>query len=76
MPGMMSGAEMTELEDASGAEAEKLFLEQMITHHKGAVEMAKSELRDGENRDATQLAQKIIATQESEITSMTELMGS
>ena len=76
MPGMMSNAEMAALEDASGADAEKLFLEQMITHHLGAVEMAKSELRDGENRDATQLAQTIIASQESEIASMTELLGS
>jgi len=75
MPGMMSDDEMTALEDASGAAAEKLFLEQMITHHLGAVEMAKGELRDGENGDATQLAQTIIATQESEIGSMTELLG-
>lgn len=73
--GMMSEADLSELEDATGAEADRLFLTQMVAHHRGAVAMSKMVLRAGENRDVSALAQKIIATQESEIVSMTELLA-
>ena len=42
--GMMSDEDMAALESASGAEAAPLFLEQMIAHHQGAIEMAETEL--------------------------------
>jgi len=45
----MSDADMAALEDATGAEAEDLFLEQMVAHHRGAIAMAKTELRAGED---------------------------
>jgi uncharacterized protein (DUF305 family) len=38
--------------------------------------MAHSELGDGQNPDAKRLAQEIVTTQQSEITTMTELRGS
>ena len=38
--GMMSDGDMAALEAADGAEAARLFLEQMIVHHEGAIEMA------------------------------------
>jgi uncharacterized protein (DUF305 family) len=49
MPGMMSDAQMQQLTDASGAEFDRLFLEMMIMHHQGAIEMADTELVDGSN---------------------------
>lgn len=75
MPGLMSNEDMTRLEDAPGEEASRLFLEQMIQHHRSAVDMATMELEVGRNEDAKKLAEQIIATQESEITTMTELLG-
>jgi uncharacterized protein (DUF305 family) len=39
--GMMSEEDLDALKAANGAEATKLFLEGMIEHHQGAVEMAK-----------------------------------
>src|SRR3954453_19026180 len=39
MQGMMSGADMTALQNARGVEASKLFLTQMIAHHEGAITM-------------------------------------
>lgn len=74
-PGMMSDADMTELEDASGMAAQRLYLTQMVAHHQGAIEMSKLELRAGENAEATSLASRIITTQRSEITTMTELLA-
>ena len=76
MPGMMSDEDMASLEDASGEQASQLFLEQMIEHHRGAIEMAEGELDGGRNEDAKELAQQIIDAQESEITAMTQLLGS
>ena len=74
-PGMMSEADMSKLAEASGTDATGLFLEQMIAHHRGAVEMAQAEFSAGENPDAKQLAEEIIKTQESEIITMSELLA-
>lgn len=41
MPGMLSAEEMARLEQAKGAEFDRLFLEGMIRHHGGAVTMVK-----------------------------------
>ncbi|MDR2998130.1 MAG: DUF305 domain-containing protein [Microbacterium sp.] len=68
--GMMSADDMAALEAAAGADAGKLFLEQMIVHHEGAVDMAKDEVENGKNPDATALAQKIIDAQTDEIAEM------
>lgn len=76
MPGMMDEDQMASLADASGPDAVEMFLENMVVHHRGAIEAAKTELSEGENADAKQLAQRIITAQESEIASMTELLGS
>ena len=42
--GMMSEADMAALQNASGPEAGRLFLEQMIEHHEGAITMAQQEI--------------------------------
>ena len=41
MPGMLTPDEMKQLEDAKGAEFDRLFLEGMIKHHGGALTMVK-----------------------------------
>ena len=76
MGGMMSEEDMTMLEDASGAEFDQMFLEMMIEHHRGAISMAETEVTDGENPDAIDMAENIITTQESEIEQMEQLLGS
>ncbi|MCA1694355.1 MAG: DUF305 domain-containing protein, partial [Actinobacteria bacterium] len=74
-PGMMSGGEMQQLGQATGAAFDRMFLQMMISHHKGAVMMAKGELNSGQNLDARQLAQRIIDAQQREITEMRTLLG-
>jgi uncharacterized protein (DUF305 family) len=41
MPGMLSEEQMKELDAARGKDFDKLFLTDMIQHHKGAVQMVK-----------------------------------
>jgi uncharacterized protein (DUF305 family) len=41
MPGMLTPAQLQQLEDASGPEFDRLFLIFMIQHHRGAVAMVK-----------------------------------
>lgn len=75
MNGMMSEADMTALKEAAGADAGKLFLQQMIQHHQGAIDMAQTEVKDGKNPESVGLAQKIIQDQSDEIAIMQELLS-
>ncbi|HXH59396.1 DUF305 domain-containing protein [Iamia sp.] len=74
--GMMSEDEMAELEAAEGAEFDEMFLTMMITHHEGAVEMAETEIDEGQSSDAITLAEEIVESQEAEIEEMNGLLES
>lgn len=76
MAGMMDDDQMAELEGASGAEFDRLFLTMMTEHHDGAVEMAKVEQTDGKYEEAVTLAEDIEQQQTAEITQMQDLLGS
>ena len=71
---MMSEMDMSALEDASGADAERVFLEEMIVHHEGAIQMSRALLEAGSNPDARVLAEEIIVDQTDEITLMRDLL--
>jgi len=74
MEGMLSEQELQELANAPGPEAARLFLEQMITHHEGAVAMAETEVADGTYPPAVDLARTIIDTQQQEIDTMRQML--
>ncbi|PBC35443.1 DUF305 domain-containing protein [Rhodococcus sp. ACS1] len=74
MSGMMTPEQMTDLAGKSGADFDTAWLNMMIEHHTGAIEMAQTELSDGENADAKQLANAIIGAQQAEITTMKALL--
>lgn len=76
MSGMLGDDELKKLEAATGTEAAKLFLTQMIAHHEGAVEMADEEVRSGKNPDAIKLAKDVSASQTDEIKEMKDLLAS
>jgi uncharacterized protein (DUF305 family) len=75
MTGMVDEATMTKLKSLKGAEFDTLWLQSMISHHEGAIEMAKAEIANGENVDAKSLAQTIIDTQQAEIGQMKQMLG-
>lgn len=76
MPGMMSAEDMKALGAAQDAEFERMWLQMMIEHHEGAVEMAKTEQEDGKFADAIDLANTIITAQDAEIAQMKTMLDS
>lgn len=74
MPGMMSEQEMKELLASSGTAFDRMFLDMMIRHHQGAIDMAEKQQRDGKHPAAKQLAGKIAQDQAAEIAQMRQLL--
>jgi uncharacterized protein (DUF305 family) len=75
MQGMIDDATMSRLEALKGAEFDELWLQSMIDHHRGAIEMANAEIANGANADAKNLAQQIVAAQQAEIGQMKQMLG-
>jgi uncharacterized protein (DUF305 family) len=74
MPGMMSAEEMAGMQAASGAAFDRMFLEMMIRHHQGAVEMARTEQQQGLNPEAKALAATVEKDQTAEIAEMEKML--
>ncbi|WP_040336873.1 DUF305 domain-containing protein [Candidatus Blastococcus massiliensis] len=70
----MTEEDMTALDSTSGAEFDRMFLEMMIPHHQGAVDMAETEIADGSNPDAVDMAREIVESQTAEIEEMQTLL--
>lgn len=49
---------------------DRAFVEMMVPHHQGAIDMAKAELRYGKNERLKRMAQEIVVTQQQEIVAM------
>jgi len=75
MPGMMSEEQMQGLEEASGLAYDEMFLEMMIEHHTGAIQMAQTEQSEGLYAEAIELAEQIESAQRDEIETMQDLLG-
>lgn len=67
MPGLATEEQLQELEEAEGVESEIIFLELMIEHHIGGIEMAEAEVELGQEEMVTTLAQGMIDAQASEV---------
>ncbi|MGH3433382.1 MAG: DUF305 domain-containing protein [Thermocrispum sp.] len=70
MPGMASEQELADLGSARGAKFDQLFLKLMITHHEGALTMARDVQQKGAAVRVQEIADEIIATQSAEIAKM------
>lgn len=75
MPGMLTEAELAELEAASGAEFDRLFLEGMIKHHRGAIDMCAEVTATGIDQRVQELASNIGVDQQAEIARLEELLA-
>ncbi|MGW5867767.1 DUF305 domain-containing protein [Streptomyces sp. NPDC055239] len=73
MPGMATEGQLKQLRAAKGKTFDELFLKLMITHHNGAVTMATDLLSDGNNIQAEEMANDVIAQQTAEIGRMREM---
>lgn len=70
----MDMGEMAIAEDA-GVPFDRRFLEAMISHHRGAIQMAQAAQTQAEHTEIKQLARAIIAAQEGEIAQMEEWLA-
>lgn len=73
--GMVSEENLEKLRQAEADEGATLYLEQMIAHHEGAVEMAEQELSEGRFAQAKDMAQRIVDSQTAEIEQMNDLLS-
>jgi uncharacterized protein (DUF305 family) len=73
MSGMLTKKELASLNNLTGTKFDRSFLELMIKHHKGALEMLDL-LSDSRNAEAAALAKAIKSAQSKEITSMKQLL--
>lgn len=75
MPGLATDEQMDDLRTATGVEAEKLFLELMIAHHEGGVEMAVAAQELAGESVVLFLADTIVVGQTAEISVMQDMLS-
>ncbi|MFF2272048.1 DUF305 domain-containing protein [Agromyces sp. NPDC058136] len=75
MPGLATPAQVAELRTLDGVDAEVRFLELMIAHHQGAVDMAEAVLDRSSTEVVVALAQSIVDSQTSEIELMESMLA-
>lgn len=73
--GVMSPQQMDQFRQARGGQADRAFLQMMIEHHQGAVDMARAEQRAGQDPRAKQLADSIVEGQQGQISQMQRMLG-
>lgn len=74
MSGMATPEEIERLRTLPVTEAEALFLELMIRHHQGGVEMAEAYLERGDQEEVAFMADRIMLLQASEIDTMNAML--
>jgi uncharacterized protein (DUF305 family) len=75
MPGMATPEEMQALSEASGEDAERLYLELMIEHHEAGADMARAGAELAQEPRVRELAQKMAEGQVIEIVEMEKLLA-
>jgi uncharacterized protein (DUF305 family) len=73
MSGMLTVKELASLKRLTGTQFDRTFLQLMIKHHQGALEMLEL-IDDSENAEAKALAKAIKSAQSKEIASMKQLL--
>ena len=75
MSGMLTAEDLAGLSALRGAEFDRAWIEAMIAHHEGAIEMALDVALKGKNQAVKSLAEAIVTGQEAEIQQMEQLLG-
>jgi uncharacterized protein (DUF305 family) len=79
MPGMLTPEQLTELEKARGADWDRLFLNDMIKHHNGAIEMVETLFASQgavQDEDIFKFASDVHVDQITEVNRMTQMLES
>jgi len=78
MPGMLTAAELNRLDSARGPEFDRLFLQDMIRHHQGAITMVNQLFASrgaGEEEPVFRFAANVFADQTTEIERMQRMLA-
>ncbi|MEB3032980.1 DUF305 domain-containing protein [[Mycobacterium] nativiensis] len=75
IPGMVDQATIDKLRNLHGAAFDKLWLQTMIAHHRGAITMAHNEIEQGQSPEAISIAQSLLPRQQADIDQMTAMLG-
>jgi len=75
MPGWVSTADLARLEAANGLDAERLYLQLMIPHHEGGVEMAQMAVDMAQGAQVKALAQSIVTSQTAELKVLDDMLA-
>jgi uncharacterized protein (DUF305 family) len=75
MPGMATTDEVNRLRKLSGTELDVLFLQLMLRHHQGGLEMAQYAAEHASEDYVRNLAQKVVSSQDNEIKLMTQYLS-
>lgn len=73
MKGMLTLEDLDALRTLIGSEFDQAWIESMIAHHEGAIDMADTVQRDGEDAEIAKLAAAIVAGQSAEITTLQDM---
>lgn len=75
MGGMLTEEEFSKLESSSGVTFDTLFLEGMIAHHEGALDMARM-IKDTTSQEVNSFGLNVVEVQSEEIREMNEILES
>ena len=75
MGGMLTADQLSALGARRGTDFDRAWLDAMIAHHEGAVDMAEDVLDGGTNAELRALAESVISSQTAEIAEMKALVG-
>ncbi len=72
--GMVDQATMDHLATLRGAGFDRLWLQSMIDHHRGAITMAQTEIARGQSPDIIGMAKSVAASQQAEVDQMNQML--
>lgn len=75
-PGRIDNDRLGGLAALAGTDYDRAWLELMIEHHEGAIEIAERQMSAGSNGKAIEMAQSVHEIQTNDIAEMTALLGS
>lgn len=75
MPGMASREQLDELAASDGTDADEIFVELMIAHHLGGVDMARFAMSNADDPEVRAMATSIVSQQQDEIIELQQLLG-
>lgn len=76
IPGVLTAAQVHAMEQAKGAAFTRMWLRGLLTHERGAVRLAETEIADGQNAETVALAEKDKVRHEAQVHQLERLLSS